>query len=147
MAPLRPGELRVQRDGVQAGTGTAPALLGDVQPDGSGGMRAADWARGCAWTCARGCSADVADRGRAGSGAGRGGSRRPAGGPSAGGHSAGVRAATVAGTARAAAAIPPAGWRWTCAAVAERDAYANLLLPELLAQRGLTAGTPRSRPS
>src|SRR5580704_6403278 len=45
-APLRPGELRVQRDGVQAGTGSAPVLLGDVQPDGKRRMPAADWARG-----------------------------------------------------------------------------------------------------
>ena len=45
-APLRPGELRVQRDGVQAGTGSTPVLLGDVQPDGKRRMPAADWARG-----------------------------------------------------------------------------------------------------
>ena len=45
-APLRPGELRVQRDGVQVGTGSAPVLLGDVQPDGKRRMPATDWARG-----------------------------------------------------------------------------------------------------
>jgi methionyl-tRNA formyltransferase len=45
-APLAPGELRVQRDGVQAGTGSTPVQLGDVQPDGKRRMPAADWARG-----------------------------------------------------------------------------------------------------
>ena len=45
-APLPPGELRVQRDSVQAGTGSVPVLLGEVQPDGKRRMRAADWLRG-----------------------------------------------------------------------------------------------------
>ena len=36
----------MQRDGVQAGTGSTPVLLGDVQPDGKRRMPAADWARG-----------------------------------------------------------------------------------------------------
>jgi len=45
-APLPPGELRVQRDSVQAGTGSVPVLLGDVQPDGKRLMHAADWLRG-----------------------------------------------------------------------------------------------------
>jgi methionyl-tRNA formyltransferase len=45
-APLPPGELRVQRDSVQAGTGGVPVLLGEVQPDGKRRMRAADWLRG-----------------------------------------------------------------------------------------------------
>ncbi len=43
---LQPGELRVTRDGVLAGTGTHPVLLGDVQPPGKRRMRASDWARG-----------------------------------------------------------------------------------------------------
>jgi methionyl-tRNA formyltransferase len=44
--PLPPGELRVQRDSVQAGTGSGPVLLGEVQPDGKRRMPAADWLRG-----------------------------------------------------------------------------------------------------
>jgi methionyl-tRNA formyltransferase len=44
--PLAPGELRVQRNGVLAGTGTTPVELGEVQADGKRRMRAADWARG-----------------------------------------------------------------------------------------------------
>jgi methionyl-tRNA formyltransferase len=44
--PLAPGELRVQRDRVLAGTGTSPVELGEVQADGKRRMRAADWVRG-----------------------------------------------------------------------------------------------------
>jgi methionyl-tRNA formyltransferase len=43
---LAPGELRPQRDGILAGTGTTPVQLGDVQADGKRQMRAADWVRG-----------------------------------------------------------------------------------------------------
>jgi methionyl-tRNA formyltransferase len=43
---LRPGELRVGRDGVLVGTGTTAVRLGDVQPPGKRRMPAADWARG-----------------------------------------------------------------------------------------------------
>ena len=43
---LGPGELRVERGAVYAGTGTTPVLLGDVQPPGKRRMPAADWARG-----------------------------------------------------------------------------------------------------
>jgi methionyl-tRNA formyltransferase len=43
---LAPGELRVLRDRVLAGTATMPVELGDVQPDGKRRMRAAEWARG-----------------------------------------------------------------------------------------------------
>ncbi len=43
---LAPGELRVLRDRVLAGTGTGPVELGDVQADGKRRMHAADWARG-----------------------------------------------------------------------------------------------------
>jgi methionyl-tRNA formyltransferase len=43
---LAPGELRVTRGAVYAGTGTRPVLLGDVQPPGKRRMPAADWARG-----------------------------------------------------------------------------------------------------
>ena len=43
---IAPGELRVQRDRVLAGTGTTPVELGDVQADGKRRMRAAEWARG-----------------------------------------------------------------------------------------------------
>src|SRR5262249_12329791 len=43
---LAPGELRVDRNSVYAGTGTVPVRLGDVQPQGKRRMPAADWARG-----------------------------------------------------------------------------------------------------
>ena len=43
---LGPGELRVERDAVYAGTGSHPVLLGDLQPPGKRRMPAADWARG-----------------------------------------------------------------------------------------------------
>ena len=43
---LAPGELRVERDAVYAGTGSQPVRLGDVQPPGKRRMPAADWARG-----------------------------------------------------------------------------------------------------
>jgi methionyl-tRNA formyltransferase len=45
-AGLVPGELRVDRNAVYAGTGTIPVRLGDVQPPGKRRMPAADWARG-----------------------------------------------------------------------------------------------------
>jgi methionyl-tRNA formyltransferase len=41
-----PGELRVLRDRVLAGTGTTPVQLGEVQPHGKRRMRAVEWARG-----------------------------------------------------------------------------------------------------
>ncbi len=44
--PLGPGEVRVLRSGVLAGTATTPVGLGDVQPPGKRQMRAVDWARG-----------------------------------------------------------------------------------------------------
>jgi methionyl-tRNA formyltransferase len=43
---LAPGELRVERGAVYAGTGSRPVRLGDVQPPGKRQMPAADWARG-----------------------------------------------------------------------------------------------------
>jgi len=43
---LAPGELRVERGAVYAGTGSRPVRLGDVQPPGKRLMPAADWARG-----------------------------------------------------------------------------------------------------
>lgn len=43
---LAPGELRVTRGAVYAGTGSHPVRLGDVQPPGKRRMPAADWARG-----------------------------------------------------------------------------------------------------
>jgi methionyl-tRNA formyltransferase len=43
---LSPGELRVLRDRVLAGTATVPVVLGEVQPDGKRRMHAAEWARG-----------------------------------------------------------------------------------------------------
>ncbi len=43
---LAPGELRVRRNSVLAGTATTPVELGDVQAPGKRRMRAADWARG-----------------------------------------------------------------------------------------------------
>lgn len=44
--PLPPGELRVERHQVLAGTGTVPVRLGDVQAQGKKRMAATDWARG-----------------------------------------------------------------------------------------------------
>ncbi len=43
---LGPGEIKVTRAGVLAGTGTVPLALGDVQQEGKRRMPAADWARG-----------------------------------------------------------------------------------------------------
>ena len=43
---LGPGELRVDRAGVLAGTGTGPVRLGEVQPAGKRRMTAEEWARG-----------------------------------------------------------------------------------------------------
>ncbi|HTU74411.1 MAG TPA: methionyl-tRNA formyltransferase [Trebonia sp.] len=43
---LAPGEVRVTRGAVYAGTGSRALLLGDVQPPGKRRMPAADWARG-----------------------------------------------------------------------------------------------------
>jgi methionyl-tRNA formyltransferase len=45
-AGLAPGELRVERGAVYAGTGSRPVRLSDVQPPGKRRMPAADWARG-----------------------------------------------------------------------------------------------------
>jgi methionyl-tRNA formyltransferase len=45
-AGLAPGELRVERGAVYAGTGSRAVRLGDVQPPGKRRMAAADWARG-----------------------------------------------------------------------------------------------------
>jgi methionyl-tRNA formyltransferase len=44
--PLQPGELRLTRSGVLAGTATHPVGLGDVQQSGKRRMPAAEWARG-----------------------------------------------------------------------------------------------------
>ncbi|MRG58539.1 methionyl-tRNA formyltransferase [Agromyces sp. CFH 90414] len=44
--PLRPGELRVERRRVLAGTATDPVELVRVQPAGKAAMAAADWGRG-----------------------------------------------------------------------------------------------------
>lgn len=43
---LPPGEIVADRTGVWVGTGTAPVVLGRVQPPGKKEMAAADWARG-----------------------------------------------------------------------------------------------------
>lgn len=43
---LAPGELRIERKRVLAGTGTQPVQLGEVQAQGKKRMAAADWARG-----------------------------------------------------------------------------------------------------
>lgn len=44
--PLPPGRLLADKRSVIVGTGTAPVLLGTVQPQGKRPMAAADWARG-----------------------------------------------------------------------------------------------------
>ncbi len=43
---LAPGELRVERRRVLAGTATVPVELGEVKPKGKRSMPAPDWARG-----------------------------------------------------------------------------------------------------
>ncbi len=43
---LGPGELRADRAGVLAGTGTGPVRLGEVQPAGKRRMTAGEWSRG-----------------------------------------------------------------------------------------------------
>jgi methionyl-tRNA formyltransferase len=43
---LAPGELRVERDRVLAGTGTEPVAVGEVRAAGKRPMSAVDWARG-----------------------------------------------------------------------------------------------------
>ena len=43
---LGPGELRVTKRAVMAGTGSHPVALGDVQPPGKRRMAATEWARG-----------------------------------------------------------------------------------------------------
>jgi methionyl-tRNA formyltransferase len=43
---LRPGELRVERDQVLAGTATTPVALGEVRVAGKRAMPAVEWARG-----------------------------------------------------------------------------------------------------
>jgi methionyl-tRNA formyltransferase len=45
-AGLKPGELRVERTQVLAGTATTPVLLGEVRAAGKKPMSASDWARG-----------------------------------------------------------------------------------------------------
>jgi methionyl-tRNA formyltransferase len=45
-APLRPGELLVERTQVLAGTATFPVVLGEVRAAGKKPMPATDWARG-----------------------------------------------------------------------------------------------------
>ena len=45
-APMPPGTLAVERSSVRVGTGSAPVLLGQVQPPGKKPMAAADWMRG-----------------------------------------------------------------------------------------------------
>ncbi|MFI6026953.1 methionyl-tRNA formyltransferase [Amycolatopsis magusensis] len=44
--PLAPGELRVEKKRVLAGTATRPVVLGQVQAQGKKRMAATDWARG-----------------------------------------------------------------------------------------------------
>ena len=54
--PLEPGVIEVDRTGVRVGTGSAPVVLGQIQPPGKKPMAAADWARGArldAGVCAR----------------------------------------------------------------------------------------------
>jgi methionyl-tRNA formyltransferase len=43
---LKPGELRVERTQVLAGTATTPVVLGEVRAAGKKAMSATDWARG-----------------------------------------------------------------------------------------------------
>ena len=119
-----PGELLVERRRVLVGTGTHPVELGEVQPPGKRPMPAPDWARGA--RPAAGASARRHDRP----------SRR------AGGAGAAAGRAAAPGPARPAprrAADPARRVAYDLLrAVDERDAYANLTLPALLRERGLT---------
>jgi methionyl-tRNA formyltransferase len=45
-APLKPGEVRVERTQVLVGTATTPVILGEVRAAGKKAMPATDWARG-----------------------------------------------------------------------------------------------------
>ncbi|MDT5041593.1 MAG: methionyl-tRNA formyltransferase [Actinoplanes sp.] len=45
-APLKPGELLVERTQVLAGTATTPVILGEIRAAGKKPMSAGDWARG-----------------------------------------------------------------------------------------------------
>ena len=75
--PLRPGELRVTRSAVLAGTATHPVELGDVQQGGKRRMPATEWARGLRL------------------GAGEPGSGRPGGGEPAAGAQTGSETGAV----------------------------------------------------
>jgi len=46
VAPMAPGELRVDKRRVLVGTGTSPVQLGEVRAEGRRAMPAVDWARG-----------------------------------------------------------------------------------------------------
>ena len=103
------------------GTGTEPVQLGDVQPDGKRRMPAADWAARAAAATATRCWArwpGPVTRAPAGTGT----SARPA--------RPGSTVRTVSGAQHRGRADPAR--RAACdvlCAVADRDAYANLLLP------------------
>ncbi len=124
---------------VLVGTGSRPVRLGEVQAQGKRRMAAADWAAACAPTAPCG-SADMAPRTTRQTGSrrqprSRQGQPRPAA-PARHAHASGS-----GGPARPAAPrVDPARRAAydVLRAVADRDAYANLLLPALLTERGLT---------
>src|SRR5262249_41241717 len=105
---LAPGAIHVERKGVHIGTGSQPVLLGQIQPPGKKMMNAADWARGAAAPPRR-----IRIRRM---------TRPPNNRPQ--------RRNPLDPARRAAFDV--------LRAVAERDAYANLALPALLRERGIT---------
>ena len=130
-----PGELRVDRAGVLAGTGTGPVRLGEVQPAGKRRMTAGEWARGLHLVAAEpvrlGQACPAVDRAEmAGRTARRAGN---AARPGRGARPAPIRSGGPCATC--------------CSPWPSRGAYANLLLPAVLRDRQLTAGTPRWPPS
>ena len=109
---LAPGRFDVDRNACLVGTGSTPVVLGRVQPPGKKPMNAADWARGA--------RLDEAAR----SGLRNVGAQRP---PPA--------------TATARKPLDPARRRRVRRAargLANATAYANLALPALLRERGIT---------
>jgi methionyl-tRNA formyltransferase len=60
-APLKPGDLRVERSRVLAGTGTDPVALGEVRAAGKKSMPAVDWARGVRLRLPAGAPGDGAE--------------------------------------------------------------------------------------
>ena len=128
---LKPGELLVERTQVLVGTATTPVALGEVRAAGKKPMPAADWARGA--SAGRADSRATHDRAERDQRDANGGSaaaaRRPAG---RAGRPLGPGAAADRPAARRPTSARPGGGYEAIAAVHRDDAYANLVLPEIL---------------